>query len=335
MHKISVIVPVHNSSTTLNKCVDSILNQTYKNLEVILIENGSEDNSLQMCRDYAEKDSRIRVLSLQTSGISKARNAGLQCKTGEYFTFVDSDDYIESDMIEKLLAEAEKTQADMTFCCYRNIKSNGEIFDAEEKRLENVVLHKEIKYLFLVGTSDHVMTVVWRILYKSSVFDGLLFNEDMSFSEDEDFLFNALAIAEKTSLIAENLYNYTYFYDNPKLRFNKYFREIDKVIKTYKCLIASSFTACKKFNLDDFADAVIYYRYITMVSKVLQHPDYKKKLKAILKDDYWRKIDTKIKYRAYKKSYYNHSKLKAFLIRHKLFALCKFLTNVKWHFCRK
>ena len=335
MCKVSVIVPVHNSSETLTRCVDSILNQTHKNLEVILIENGSEDQSLQMCEDYAKADGRVKALSLQTRGISKARNAGLKCKTGEYFTFVDSDDCIEPDMIEKLLAEAEKSQADMTFCRYKNLKSNGEIFVAEERRLENVALHKQIKYLFLVGTPDHVMTVIWRILYKSSTFEGQLFNEDMTFSEDEDFLFNALAVSEKTSLIDEILYNYTYFYDNPGYRFKKYFSDIDKVTTTYKCLIESSYNACKKFNLDDFADAVIYYRFIAMVDKVLQHTDYKKKFKAIFKDGYWRNIDTKSRYKAYKKLFYGHSKLKAYLIRHRQFGLLKFLLKAKRRIRRK
>ena len=334
MWKVSVIVPVHNSSTTLNKCVDSILNQTYKNLEVILIENGSEDNSLQMCRDYAEKDSRIRVLSLQTSGISKARNAGLQCKTGEYFTFVDSDDFIELDMVEKLLAEAEKSQADMTFCRIKNIKSNGEIFVSEERQLEKVVINKEFKYLFLSG-ADYVRNVIWRILYKSSTFDGQLFNEDMTFSEDSDFLFNALTISPKNALVDETLYYYTYFYDNPDLLFKKYFSEIESLIKTYKCHTISSYNLCKKFCSDDFAEAVAFNIFIIMMNKVLRHSDYKNKLKLVYEDDFWREINTKSKYKAFKKHYKGQSKLKAFLIRHKLFALYKFLTNVKWHFRRK
>ena len=335
MHKVSIIVPVHNSSATLNKCVDSILNQTYHNLEVILIENGSEDSSLQMCEEYAKKDSRVRVLSLQTSGISKARNAGLDCMTGDYFTCVDSDDFIELDMIEKLLAEAEKSQADMTFCRIRNFKSNGEVFVSEERRLEDVVLHREIQYLFFVETDDYVRNVMWRILYKSSAFDGQRFHEDMMYAEDAEFLFRTLTISKKNSLVAEPLYNYTYFYDIPEHTFNKYFKEAESIIKTIKHLAISSYNLCKNFHMDAFADAVIYSKYMRAVTILLQHTDYKKKMGLIYKDEFWREIDTKSRYKAYKKYFSSQSKIKAYLIRHKMFGLYKILAKTKKRLHRK
>lgn len=331
MHKISVIVPVHNSSTTLIRCVDSILNQTYGNLEVILIENGSEDESLQMCGDYAKKDSRVKVLSLDTSGVSKARNAGLNCKTGEYFTFVDSDDCIEPDMIEKLLAEAEKSQADMTFCRYKNIKSNGEIYVPEERQLENIIFNNQIKYLFIGG----INAVIWRILYKSGVFEGLLFNEDVTFGEDCDFVFRALAVSEKNSLVNEPLYNYTYFNDNPDIAFNKYLKDIDTVVKTYKCRVISSYNLCKKLNLDDFAEAVTFHSFMLLVGKVLRHPEYRKKIGSIYKDDFWREINTKDRYKAFKRYFDKRAKLKGYLVRHKLFTLYRFLLKTKRRIRRK
>lgn len=335
MHKVSIIVPVHNSSSTLKKCVDSILNQTYKNLEVILIENGSQDNSLQMCEDYAQNDSRVKVLSLQESGISKARNAGLNCKTGDYFTFVDSDDFIELQMIEKLLNEAEKSQADMTFCRIKNMNADGKVFVSEEKRLGKVIFDNEIQYLFYLGTDDYVRNVAWRILYKADKFDGQLFNEEMTFNEDSDFLYRALTISRKNSLVSEPLYNYTYFYDKPEHIFNKYFKEIGSVLRTYKCYAISSFEMCKRYNLHEFAEAVLYYRFIAMVSIILQYSDYRKKMKLIYSDGFWCDIDTKGRYKAYKKFFGTKSKIKAFLIRHKLFLTFRILLKVKRHFRRK
>ena len=91
---ISVIVPIYNVEKYLDKCVDSIINQTYKNLEIILVDDGSPDNCPQMCDDYAKKDSRIRVVHKENGGLSDARNAGMKVATGEYVSFIDSDDYI-------------------------------------------------------------------------------------------------------------------------------------------------------------------------------------------------------------------------------------------------
>ena len=103
MKKISVIVPVYKTESYLKKCVDSILASTYENIEVILVDDGSPDNSGAICDGYAEKDTRVRVIHKENGGLSSARNAGLDIATGDYITFVDSDDYIASDIYEKLL----------------------------------------------------------------------------------------------------------------------------------------------------------------------------------------------------------------------------------------
>ena len=110
---ISVIVPVYNVEKYLGKCVDSILAQTYENLEIILVEDGTKDNSGAICDAYAAKDSRIRVIHKENGGLSSARNAGMDIARGEYFGFVDSDDWIEPKMYETLLNLAEKYHADL------------------------------------------------------------------------------------------------------------------------------------------------------------------------------------------------------------------------------
>ena len=101
---ISVIVPVYKVEQFIHRCVDSILNQTYTNLEIILVDDGSPDRCGEICDEYAEKDSRIRVIHQKNGGPSAARNAGLDICTGEYIAFVDSDDYIEPDMLQQLLS---------------------------------------------------------------------------------------------------------------------------------------------------------------------------------------------------------------------------------------
>jgi len=104
---ISIIVPVYNSSVFLHECLQSIISQTYTNLEILLVDDGSTDDSLEICKSYAEQDSRIKVFHKENGGVSSTRNFGLRVATGEYIGFVDSDDFISSEMFENLLAELE------------------------------------------------------------------------------------------------------------------------------------------------------------------------------------------------------------------------------------
>ena len=113
MKKISVIVPVYKTEEYLRKCVESILAQTYTNLEVILVDDGSPDGSGKICDEYAERDERVRVIHKENGGLSSARNAGLDVATGDYITFVDSDDYLDDGIYEKLVTKMEETSSDI------------------------------------------------------------------------------------------------------------------------------------------------------------------------------------------------------------------------------
>jgi glycosyltransferase involved in cell wall biosynthesis len=119
---ISIIVPVYKVEKFLSKCVDSILNQTYRNIEIILIDDGSPDNSPAICDEYAEKDNRIKVIHQRNAGLAGARNAGLAICRGEYIAFVDSDDYIEPNMMEAMLNAAVNNDCDIVRCNCATIK---------------------------------------------------------------------------------------------------------------------------------------------------------------------------------------------------------------------
>ena len=114
---ISVAIPVYNGETTLRKCVDSILAQTYENIEVILVNDGSTDRSEDICRSYEQIDPRVKVISKENGGLSSARNAGIDKSRGEYIFFIDSDDWIDSDTLEVLLNAALQKDTDVTGCC--------------------------------------------------------------------------------------------------------------------------------------------------------------------------------------------------------------------------
>ena len=132
---ISVIVPVYNSEKYVNRCIDSILNQTYENLEVILIDDGSSDGSLKICESWAEKDNRIKILKQKNSGVSSARNLGIENASGDYVAFVDNDDWLRPEMYETMLSLAEKEKSDVTVCKFINVDEKYNRIKIKESNL--------------------------------------------------------------------------------------------------------------------------------------------------------------------------------------------------------
>lgn len=121
---ISVIVPVYNVEKYIDKCINSIINQTYKNLEIILVDDGSPDNCGNICDEYSKKDNRIIVIHKENGGVSSARNIGIKNAKGKWITFVDSDDWIENDYVEKLSKIGIQNKAEVVLCGYNRIYNN-------------------------------------------------------------------------------------------------------------------------------------------------------------------------------------------------------------------
>lgn len=211
---VSIIVPVYKVEKYLNCCLDSIINQTYKHLEIILINDGSPDNSLQICKSYAEKDSRIKVINQENKGLASARNSGLREMSGDFFYFVDSDDYIHPNLIETTVKLAEKEKANIVQINIKEVPADfkGLTIDELEKetqRLKNESIIQDEKS-FLVNTDiiqkfDLIQalynldldnknfandirlttTVVWTKLYRTSAMKDFLFPEGMRMHEDQ------------------------------------------------------------------------------------------------------------------------------------------------------
>lgn len=146
---ISVIIPVYGVEKYISQCLESVINQTYKNLEIIVVNDGTKDRSADIAKEYAAKDSRIKVYDFQNGGLSVARNRGLEIATGEYISYLDSDDWLDTKMYETLLETAMKNEADMVKCGI--IETNGA---AEEKitfsdvKIINNEQHKAFKNYF-------------------------------------------------------------------------------------------------------------------------------------------------------------------------------------------
>lgn len=189
--KISIIVPVYNASQFLDKCMESIINQTYKKLEIILVDDGSTDSSLEICNKYASKDNRIEVISKENGGAASARNLGIGYSTGDYIAFVDSDDYIESNMYKQMMNINEEYDCDVVMCdCYKENEKEKYIFshNIREGYYDRDMLIKQyFPTLLMTNTVDYPPTISnWVCLFKREVIikNNIRYKEGMRFSED-------------------------------------------------------------------------------------------------------------------------------------------------------
>ena len=201
---ISVIVPIWNTEQYLDTCVKSISGQSYKNLEILLVDDGSKDKSPEICDQWAEKDDRIRVFHRDNKGVSRARNIGLDHATGEYISFVDSDDYLDPDYYETMYTLLRDNQADMSMCKWRVLDDT-----------ENWVPQYMITHTILAGvyTAERFLSqirppYIWNYLIKADLCKKLRFNENLVISED---YYYATCVALKCNTIVvtnRRLYNY-------------------------------------------------------------------------------------------------------------------------------
>ncbi len=168
---ISIIVPFYNVEKYASKCIKSVINQTYKNIEIILIDDGSPDNCGKICDEYAKKDKRIKVIHKKNGGLSDARNTGLKIAKGKYIGFVDSDDYIANDMYEYLYKLIKDNNADISMCSVHEFFENDTI-EIKESNEEEIVYSKEdaIKELLL---DKKIRSHSWNKLYKKELFSNI------------------------------------------------------------------------------------------------------------------------------------------------------------------
>lgn len=205
-HKISVIVPIFCVAEYLSACIESIINQTYKNLEIILVNDGSPDSCPKICDSYALKDSRIKVIHKENGGLSDARNAGIKIATGEYIAFIDSDDYITSNFCEILLQTALKNKADIVECDFVQF-ANGDPIICEQEHLKDKVLQYTPEEALSLLMKRIVNQVVWNKLYKKDLIAGVLFERDRK-HEDEFWTYQIIGKAIKIVKIKAFLYYY-------------------------------------------------------------------------------------------------------------------------------
>lgn len=202
---ISVIVPIYNVEKYLDRCVDSIINQTYKNLEIILVDDGSPDNCPQMCDDYAKKDSRIKVVHKENGGLSDARNVGMKIATGEYVSFIDSDDYVSLDFYETLLETIVDNDSDIVECGVVKFYEN-EKFDKYNDDLK-VTNYDTVDALDGLINENPFKQHVWNKLYKSNIALDIPYAVG-KLNEDEFWTYQIFGKAKKVTRINKTMYYY-------------------------------------------------------------------------------------------------------------------------------
>ena len=194
MNKVSIIVPIYNTEKYLKACLDSIINQTYQNLEIILIDDGSTDNSGKIIDDYAKKDKRIKAIHQKNAGQSAARNRGLKEASGEYISFIDSDDKVDRNFIKYLIAPYQESDTSITVC--------GRHYEMLHQKYRKTVFVSYIRprkkheskkaYILYLLTIDGRMYSAIDKIFRANIAKKIKFNESINFSEDTNYVLDYL-----------------------------------------------------------------------------------------------------------------------------------------------
>ena len=227
--KISVIVPVYNVEKYLTRCVDSIINQTYKNLEIILVDDGSPDNCGAMCDEYAKRDERIKVIHKENGGPSSARNDGLDIATGDYIGFVDSDDFIDPVMYDQMILCMQEYGAEIVVCNYRDRDDNSKLATKEI-----IVLNQE-EALNERLVTNAISDALWDKLYDIKLWNNIRFPVDRMVSEDSAVIYKVIFQAQK--VVGLNKPYYKVFEREDSLTHRSYSPKWVYTISTYEEMV--------------------------------------------------------------------------------------------------
>lgn len=205
MNKISIIIPCYNVERYLEKCVESVINQTYHNLEIILVDDGSTDTTGRMCDEFIQKDSRIRVVHKNNGGLSDARNAGIDVAVGDFYFFVDGDDFIESDACENMISEMQDSSVSLVSAGIIAEYTNGYTSSIMSK--ERMFLTKEEAFQKLLGATRTIGQSSCNKLFRKNLFETIRYKKGI-INEDMEILPRILDICDKVVLLNKPVYHY-------------------------------------------------------------------------------------------------------------------------------
>lgn len=305
MPKVSIIVPIYNVEKYLDRCMQSLLNQTLKDIEIIMVDDGSPDICPKMCDEYAKRDERVKVIHKKNGGLGYARNSGLEIATGEYVAFVDSDDYVELDMYEKLYETAKKHEVDVVYCGFKKEFSPNrymEIKECDDYQEFDITKDKSLVLDFIAappyhkGEYVHDMSV-WHSVYRHSVIkdNGLAFISERDYaSEDIPFQIDFLNHCHKVAFIPN--FFYVYCYNGGSLTKSFTIEKFEKVKNLYSLLVDKS----KDLDEKKMRANRLFIGYIrAMIRLIVTLPvdkcSKKEWVRTIISDSVWDEIRSQYK----------------------------------------
>lgn len=269
MPGISIIVPVYNVEEYIHECIDSILTQEYTDFELILVDDGSPDNCPQICDEYAEKDSRVKVIHQKNSGVSAARNTGIRISSGEYIWFVDSDDYIMKGALQEISLHLSENLDIFGFN-----RLPLKYYDTKIKDTSEITLFfsgNQIKELVKYAHGNNILPYPWRYVYKSSIIkdNGIFFNEEIWYSEDALFNIEMFSIIHSVKFIGRRLYFYRQRDDGvskkvpPRFDYN-HVKQLEDGI-SLRCEIYNKFQVTSNEFVKDMSEFIIKVLYCVIL----------------------------------------------------------------------
>lgn len=257
MPEVSIIVPVYNAEQALDRCISSILNQEYRDIELILMDDGSKDGSASICDSYAEKDSRVKVVHKENSGVSDTRNQGIERATGKYIQFLDADDWITSDSTKMLVRTAEETDADLVVGeFYRVVGDHLSRKGSIES--DRVLTQQEYAEFMKLSPADYYYGVIWNKLYRKEILDTYQIRMDSGISFCEDFIFNLEYVLHCKRIAPLNLPVYYY-------------------VKTEGSLVSQNMSLKRLYDMK----TSVYQYYDSFFRNVLDEAEYRKERPGI------------------------------------------------------
>ena len=262
---ISIIVPIFNVENYLAECIESIQKQTYKNLEIILIDDGSTDQSGEICEHYARNDRRIMVIHQKNNGVVAARKCGLKRARGRYIGFVDGDDYINLDMYERLIQDIENTGADFV---HSGFIENNKKYIFEKKVVDLSSCRIDFLRNTILGLEDGISPSIWSKLFKADLIKKSHNHipNDCSFGEDLLSLCNCIFECNRIAITSD--YYYYYRVRNGSLSHKSDIHDLERVFKLYQylCNIFSHYNSYP--YLDDLADEFLWIKLLTYMDRI-------------------------------------------------------------------
>ena len=292
---ISIIIPVFNIEKYLDRCIKTVINQTYSNIEIIIVDDGSTDKTLTLALSLQEKDQRIKVISQNNMGVSAARNIGLNHSTGNYIGFIDGDDMVASDMFELLLRNIKKYNAEISHCGYKMIKDSEKI---EFYNTNNLIVHNKKAALHELLKGSLVEPSVCTKLYKRHVLRDVRFNEEIKINED--LLFNVLAFKKTNTSVFHDVTKYQYLYRQNSSSKKEF--QIEDLIHLNKAS-EKIITALKNEGLTDALNKFNFQKKIYILKKLysnnLEKNNFAKELHYELKNISSKSLNLKLKIQKY------------------------------------